>query len=94
MISIDDIIGMTGLTREEVDAIAEHEHIPEVAAAALGDYLMHQEKGPEAIVVMIRDDLRAAIRRGDKKHAKELMMALRHFLSGHHLPTDGGPTAA
>jgi hypothetical protein len=80
MISIEDIIGMTGLTREEVSAIAEHEHIPEVAAAALGDYLMHQEKGPDAILAMIRDDLRAALERGDREHAKELMMALRHFI--------------
>ncbi len=80
MISIEDIIGMTGLTREEVDAIAEHEHIPEVAAAALGDYLMHQDKGSDAILLMIRDDLRAALKRGDREHAKELMMALRHFI--------------
>ncbi len=80
MISIEDIIGMTGLTREEVDAIAEHEHIPEVAAAALGDYLMHQDKGPDAIISMIRDDLRAAMARGDRAHAKELLMALKHFI--------------
>ncbi len=80
MISIEDIIGMTGLTREEIDAISEHEHIPEVAAAALGDYLMHQDKGPDEILTMIRDDIRAALRRGDKDHAKELMMALRHFI--------------
>lgn len=85
MISIDDIIGMTGLTREEVDAIAEHEHIPEVAAAALGDYLMHQDKGSDAILIMIRDDFRSAIRRGDKEHARDLMMALRHFIQSRGL---------
>ncbi len=34
MISIEDCIAMCGLTREEVDAIAEHEHIEEIAAAA------------------------------------------------------------
>ena len=81
MISIEDIIGMTDLTREEVDAIAEHEHIPEIAAAAVADYLMHMKQGPEIVATMIRDDLRAAIARGDERHSVELMMALRHFLS-------------
>ena len=34
MITLEDCIGMCGLTEEEVLAIAEHEHLPEVAAAA------------------------------------------------------------
>ena len=32
MITLEDCIGMCGLTEEEVLAIAEHEHLPEVAA--------------------------------------------------------------
>ena len=47
MISLTDMIGLCGLTQDEVDAIAEHEHIPEVAAAALGAYLLHKEHGSE-----------------------------------------------
>ena len=38
MISKEDILGLCDLDEDEVEAIAEHEHIPEVAAAALGDY--------------------------------------------------------
>jgi hypothetical protein len=34
MISLEDCVGMCGLTKEEVLAIAEHEHVPEIAAAA------------------------------------------------------------
>ncbi|SET77198.1 hypothetical protein SAMN05216200_10958 [Oceanicella actignis] len=86
MISIEDIIGMTGLTREEIDAVAEHEHIPEAAAAALADYLMHQEKGPRIVAQMIADDIRAARARGDMSHAAALMGALRHFLRSQNLP--------
>lgn len=83
MISIEDIIGMTDLTREEIDAIAEHEHIPEVAAAALANYLIHEPEGPEAIRQMIIDDIRDALERGHTDHARELLMALRHFLHEH-----------
>ena len=34
MITLEDCIAMCGLTEQEVLAIAEHEHIPEIAAAA------------------------------------------------------------
>lgn len=83
MISIEDIIGMTDLTREEIGAIAEHEHMPEVTAAPLADYLMHEPKGPQAIRQMIIDDIRLALERGHTDHARELLMALRHFLQEH-----------
>jgi hypothetical protein len=91
MITLDDCIAMCGLTEEEVLAIAEHEHIPEIAAAALGDYLLHQQHGAERIRDMLREDIRAALARGDRGHARELFMALRHFLSDHPgLSNSGG----
>ena len=83
MIARDDIIGMRGLTEAEVDAISEHEHVPVVAAAALGAYLMHRRDGRETVIRMIRDDLRDAIRREDRGHARELGMALKQFLAHH-----------
>jgi len=86
MISKDDIIGMCDLDLEEIDAIAEHEHIPEVAAAALGDYLLHQAHGAERVRDMIIDDIRMALDRKDDGHASTLYMALRHFLSHHPCP--------
>ena len=83
MITLEDCIAMCDLTEEEVLAIAEHEHIPEIAAAALGHYLLHLDHGPEKIRDMLRDDIRAALARSDRPHARELFMALRHFLSTH-----------
>jgi hypothetical protein len=83
MITLEDCIAMCGLSEEEVLAIAEHEHIPEIAAAALAQYLLSCQHGPETIRDMLRDDIRAALAREDRKHARELFMALRHFLSTH-----------
>ena len=79
MISLEDCIGLCGLTEKEVAAIAEHEHVPEVAAATLGRYLLQQKSGPDTIRRMIVDDLRIALAAGDKNHASELLAALRHF---------------
>jgi hypothetical protein len=83
MIALEDIIGMCGLTETEVDAVAEHEHIPGVAAAALASYLMHAHHGPAHVQTMICEDIREAMRRDDVAHARELFMALRSFVAQH-----------
>jgi len=80
MISKEDCIAMCGLSEDEVEALSEHEHIPDIAAAALANYLLHQPHGSEAIRGMIVDDIHKALDAGRVKHASELLMALRHFL--------------
>jgi hypothetical protein len=89
VITLEDCIALCGLSEEEVLAIAEHEHIPEIAAAALGDYLLHQAHGAERIRDMLRDDIRVALGRDDRTHARALFMALRRFLSTHPEATEG-----
>ena len=49
MITLEDCIGLCGLTEEEVLAVAEHEHLPEVVATALAQYLLSREHGSEDI---------------------------------------------
>ncbi|MCG8446957.1 MAG: hypothetical protein MI753_14735 [Hyphomicrobiales bacterium] len=83
MISLEDCLGMCGLTEEEVLAIAEHEHIPEIAATGLAEYLMHQKCGAERIRDMILDDIREAKSSGRMQHVRELSSVLRHFLETH-----------
>ncbi len=68
-------------TGEEVAAIAEHEHMPEVAAAAFANYVLEQEHDPARLKEMIVDDFRVAVRARRFEHAQELFMALRHFLA-------------
>ena len=80
MISLEDRIGLCGLDEEQVAAISEHEHIPEIAAAALASYLLEQPHGGQAIRKMITDDIHKALDEGRIRHAAELFMALRHFL--------------
>jgi len=83
MITLEDCIALCGLTEQEVAAIAEHEHVPEIAAAAIARYLLKQPNGAEKIRDMMRDDIHDALSRGDKEHASELLMVLRHFLATH-----------
>ena len=83
MITLEDCIGLCGLSEEEVLAIAEHEHLPEIAAAALAQYVLSQEHGTEKVRDMIVDDIRQAQRNGDKQHVLTLLHVLHHFLKTH-----------
>jgi hypothetical protein len=83
MISLQDCIALSGLTEEEILAIAEHEHMPEAVACGLAKYLETSPGGPETIRDMIVDDIRHARARGDVAHVRELLHVLHHFLRSH-----------
>jgi hypothetical protein len=80
MITLEDCIGLCGLSEEQVLAIAEHEHLPEIAATALAQYLLNHEHGTEQIRDMIVDDIHAAQKRRDRSHVLTLLHVLHHFL--------------
>lgn len=83
MISPDDIADMTCLTRGEIAALAEHEHMTETSAAIMGDYMMHMRRGPQAVQRMICEDIRAALHRDDLGHARSLYATLHAFVAAH-----------
>jgi hypothetical protein len=89
-ITREDIVGLSGLDETEIAAIAEHEHVPEVIAAALANYLLHQDRGAHVIRSMIKDDIRSALDAGDTGRAALLFGALHHFVTEHHMDADGG----
>ena len=83
MISLEDCLSLCGLTEDEVLAIAEHEHIPEIAATAKAQFLLNQPHGCGAIRDMIADDIRWARQSGNEMHAHELALTLQQFVSSH-----------
>jgi len=83
MISLEDVEDMSALSRAEIDALAEHEHITTFDAALMGDYLMHKHHGSQKVNEMICDDIRAALHEGNAQHAHELFAVLRGFIAEH-----------
>lgn len=83
MINLEDIEDMTSLTREEIAAIADHEHMPDLNAAVLGDYMMHIHHGPQKVQAMICDDIRAALHADKVEEARALYAVLHHFIAEH-----------
>jgi hypothetical protein len=83
MLTLEDCIGLCGLSEDEVLAIAEHEHIPEIAAAELGNYLVQTPEGELRIKSIIRDDIAHARSRADRRHELALKLLLRDFVLQH-----------
>ena len=83
MLTYEDCIALSGLTRREIEALAEHEHIPSMIAAELASYLCSNAAGERCIRRFILDDIAAAEARGDQRHAMVLKAVLRHFVETH-----------
>jgi hypothetical protein len=83
MITLEDVEDMSALTRAEIEALSEHEHISTFDATLMGDYMMHVHHGPQKVHEMICDDIRAAMHEDNVDHARELFAVLRGFLAEH-----------
>jgi hypothetical protein len=83
MLTFEDCLGVCELSEDEVDAIVEHEHLPELLALELGNYLIHTASGERRVSRMILEDIEEARQRGDLKHAAKLKLVLAHFVETH-----------
>lgn len=79
MLTYEDCIGVSGLTADEVEAIAEHEHVPAMVALEYGRYIMDGPDGKKVLQRIILDDIEAARERGDSLHAACLKLILQDF---------------
>ena len=83
MLSLEDCLALCDLSEEEVLAIAQHEHIPEIVAAELGNYLVRAPGGELRIKSIIRDDLAQARAGRDRARELALLMVLHNFIMQH-----------
>ena len=83
MLTFEDCIALCGLSEDEIAAIAEHEHIPEITALELGDYLVQTDDGELLIKKMIIDDIEHSRANGNIEHAELLELVLKRFVLTH-----------
>jgi hypothetical protein len=81
MLTWEDCLALSCFSEDVIDAIAEHEHVPEMVALELAEYLVHADDGIPRLKRMILDDIAAADARGDVEHARRLRLALHHFVA-------------
>jgi len=83
MLTFEDCLALCDLSVDEIAAIAEHEHLPDMAALGYGDYLIHGPDGEQHIKRMIVEDIDLAKSSGNLKHAEELETILKNFILHH-----------
>jgi hypothetical protein len=83
MLTLKECMDFSGLREAEIEAIAEHERIPELEAMELGSLLLSTTKGRRQIRRMIADDLHQACRSGDVRHAAEVRRTLSNYVEAH-----------
>ena len=82
MITYEECLEMCDLSDEEIDAIAEHEHVEPIIAVALGKYLVEHD-GSNQIKQFILDDIEVARSQGNTEKMALLTKTLCHFVSTH-----------
>lgn len=83
MLTFEDCVGLCDLDEDEIKAIAEHEHVPEIVALELAQYLIHLPDGTVTIKRMIVEDIQHARECNNLAHAELLETALKHFIATH-----------
>lgn len=95
MLTLRDCIDYVELTEDEIDAIAEHEHLPTMIATELANYLVETDEGVLLIRRCIIDDIAHAHETGNRERLLVLKGVLRHFVNAHpvHGPGQKGQSA-
>ena len=86
MISVEECVGLSDLQEDEVAAIAEHEHVPTIVAAGMGNELLKTPRGVYQLHVMFRENLEQACGRRQLDRAKSIERTYRRFMAAHPLP--------
>ncbi|TCO81236.1 hypothetical protein EV699_10978 [Plasticicumulans lactativorans] len=83
MLTEQECIDLCELSEEEIRAIAEHEHVPEVVAAELGQCLVQTHAGQWLIKRYIMEDIEQAQAAGRTEKAQQLEGVLERFDATH-----------
>jgi hypothetical protein len=88
MLSIQDVIDYCDLERGEIEAIAEHEHIPVVVAAEMSEQLLGSPQGVYQLHSMIIENMQHAMASGEYQHVKDLAETYEHLQRTHPIPSE------
>ena len=86
MLSIRDCLDYCDLTEEEVSLIAEHEDIPDAAAAQVWCGLVQTPEGVMVLTNFMLDLIERANACGDTRKAERAASLCARFMKDHPLP--------
>ena len=80
MITLRDCIDLSGCDPDEIDAVAEHEHLPFTVAMEKEWWMLEHSWGPPAVRQIIRDDIEEATMHSRYHHADQLLQTYHHVM--------------
>lgn len=83
IVTVQECVDMSELSNEAIRAIAEHEHIPEVVAAELGQELLKGAGGIAEIRRMLEKRLELAMQAGEQDKITDCRRVLRSFIASY-----------
>lgn len=86
MLSMQDLIDYCDLDQGEIEAVAEHEHLPLAVAAELSEALLASPEGVCQLHTMLIENMQHALDGGHYEHARELVRTYEHLQRNHPLP--------
>jgi hypothetical protein len=86
MLTLADCVAFCGLSEDELQLVADHEHLPLVVAAELAADLLKTAKGTYLIRSYMLDQLAKAAANGEQQEAKRLDRIISKFVAGHPVP--------
>lgn len=86
MLSICDCVGMCGLSEDELQVLAEHEHLPMIVAAELAAELLKTPKGIWLVRNCMLEALENSVARHDWERERHLRSVIVAFSSSHPEP--------
>lgn len=87
MLTLQECVDFCELTEEEVQEIAEHEHVPEIVAAELGHSLLKSPRGIYIIRRYLLENLERAASNGNLRKARHLDKVITRFNAAHPTPS-------
>lgn len=86
MLSLKDCLDFCDLECDEIEAIAEHQHIPVIVAAELSSELLKTPEGVCCLHHIMLDNLNQALAHGDMEKVVRCNLAYQHLQATHPLP--------
>jgi hypothetical protein len=83
ILTAQECVDMSELSNEAIRAIAEHEHIPEVVAAELGQELLKGTGGIAEIRRMLEESVKLAMQAGEQDKVNDRERVLRSFIASY-----------
>lgn len=91
MLSLQDVIDYCDLDTGEIEAIAEHEHIPVTVAAELSEFLLCSPEGVCRLHSMIIENMAHALECGQYEHVQDLSRTYQHLQRTHPISLNANP---